>query len=80
MSKHCSADWEEVRFSEVVDSSAFGPRFGGKDYAADGNIAALRTTDMSEDGKICYETMPLARLEESKFEKHFLEINDIVIS
>lgn len=73
-------NWEEVEFSQVVESSAFGPRFSGRNYADDGNVAALRTTDMSESGTICYETMPLARLEKSKFEKHFLEINDIVIS
>ena len=72
--------WEEVEFGEIVEDSAFGPRFSGEMYADDGNIATLRTTDMSEDGKISYEQMPFARLDELRFSKHFLQKGDLVIS
>ena len=73
-------NWKEIEFSDVVEDSAFGPRFSGDEYADDGNIAALRTTDMSEDGRIAYENMPRARLDESRFSKHFLQVGDLVIS
>ena len=72
--------WDSVEFSELVEDGAFGPRFSSKSYADDGNIATLRTTDLSADGTISYETMPLASLDESKFSKHFLQEGDIVIS
>jgi type I restriction enzyme S subunit len=72
--------WQEVEFSEIVEDSAFGPRFSGAKYSDNGNIATLRTTDMSEDGKIAYEQMPRAILDEAKFAKHYLQENDLVIS
>jgi type I restriction enzyme S subunit len=74
------SNWQEIEFGNVVADSAFGPRFSGNEYAEDGNIATLRTTDMSEDGKISYKTMPLARLDEARFSKHFLQEGDLVIS
>ena len=40
----------------------------------------LRTTDISEDGRISYESMPRAKLDESKFVNHFLKPGDLVIT
>ncbi len=53
--------WRQARLAEICVHSAFGPRFSGALYASDGNVATLRTTDISEDGRIEYATMPLAR-------------------
>jgi type I restriction enzyme, S subunit len=72
--------WDEVAFADIVEDSAFGPRFSGDAYAENGNIATLRTTDISEDGRISYQTMPLARLDEAKFAKHLLKADDLVIT
>ena len=71
--------WKLVPFGELRAHSAFGPRFSSKDYADDGDIATLRTTDISDDGRISYETMPLAKLD-GQFAKHFLKKGDLVIT
>ncbi len=72
--------WGHVVFEELVAHSAFGPRFSGSAYADDGNIATLRTTDLDNDGRISYETMPLAHLNEDRFGNHFLTAGDLVIT
>ena len=80
MSTSSARNWGEVVFDEIIEDSAFGPRFSGDAYDENGNIATLRTTDISEDGRISYETMPLAQLDEASFAKHLLKINDLVIT
>ena len=80
MNASSSRHWSEVTFGEIVGDSAFGPRFSGDAYAEDGNISTLRTTDISEDGRISYENMPRAQLDEAKFAKHFLRGGDLVIT
>jgi len=72
--------WRELSFGELVAHSAFGPRFGGDDYDDEGNVATLRTTDLEDDGRIDYATMPRARLEEAHFQQHFLQPGDLVIT
>jgi type I restriction enzyme S subunit len=72
--------WEVVKIKDHCIESAFGPRFGSELYAADGNILTLRTTDMEDDGRIDYNTAPLARIDYAKFEKHYLQVGDIVVS
>jgi type I restriction enzyme S subunit len=67
-------------FGEIVAHSAFGPRFPGSAYADDGNVATLRTTDLNDDGRISYETMPLAHLNEDQFSNHLLANGDLVIT
>jgi type I restriction enzyme S subunit len=73
-------EWRSAPFAELCEHSAFGPRFGGELYATDGNVATLRTTDISADGRIDYDTMPLARLDLSRFQHHTLRTNDLVIT
>ncbi len=72
--------WPLITFDEIVVDSAFGPRFSSDCYDAAGNVATLRTTDLSPDGFISLESMPLAQIDEDKFKIHFLEIGDLVIS
>jgi type I restriction enzyme S subunit len=67
-------------FAEICEHSAFGPRFSGDLYARDGNVATLRTTDISADGRIEYGTMPLARLDLSKLQQHILRKDDLVVT
>lgn len=75
-----SDEWRQARLAEICVHSAFGPRFSGRLYAADGNVATLRTTDISEDGRIEYATMPLARLPLSKLQQHLLQKDDLVVT
>jgi type I restriction enzyme S subunit len=72
--------WGDVAFGSLVSHSAFGPRFSGSAYANDGNIATLRTTDIDDDGRISYNTMPLAELDEGQFANHVLATGDLVIT
>ena len=72
--------WEEISFGDVVAHSAFGPRFSGDDYAEDGNVATLRTTGLDDHGRISYESMPLARLNEDNYANHLLKPGDLVIT
>ena len=72
--------WEDIAFGKVVSHSAFGPRFSGDAYAEDGNVATLRTTDLDDSGRISYDSMPLARLNEDQFANHLLSPGDLVIT
>jgi type I restriction enzyme S subunit len=72
--------WRSVPLKEIVEHSAFGPRFSGELYSESGNIATLRTTDLSPHGQISYESMPLAQIDENQFANHFLRKGDLVIS
>ena len=72
--------WPTVQFKDIVAHSAFGPRFGGELYSDAGNVATLRTTDLSPSGEISYSTMPLAEIRENRFDNHFLQTGDLVIS
>lgn len=75
-----SGEWPKIRFADICKHSAFGPRFSGELYAADGNVATLRTTDIREDGRIEYLTMPLAKLDLSNLQQHILRKGDLVIT
>jgi type I restriction enzyme S subunit len=75
-----ASDWPLRRFGEICEHSAFGPRFSGRLYSPHGNIATLRTTDITEDGRIHYETMPLATLNQSSFAQHLLQVDDLVVT
>ncbi len=72
--------WEVVPFKSLISHSAFGPRFSGDLYSDSGNVATLRTTDLSPHGEIAYASMPLARIDENRFASHFLRKGDLVIS
>lgn len=74
------SDWALVPFGKICEDSAFGPRFSGDLYAPNGNVATLRTTDISADGRIEYQQMPLAELDLSKFTRHVLRRDDLVIT
>jgi type I restriction enzyme S subunit len=72
--------WKVVKFGEVCESSAFGPRFSGSLYSISGNVATLRTTDMDKEGNINYSTMPFASLEIEKYKNHLLKPKDFLIT
>lgn len=71
--------WREVRFSEVTEFSAFGPRFSADLYDAAGNVGVIRTTDINANGNIDYTNVPLARIPESLF-SHILKDGDLLIT
>ena len=73
-------DWPTTTFGDICSHSAFGPRFSSKEYSDKGNIACLRTKDISADGRIEFSTMPMAELDEKSFFNHFLQREDLVIT
>ncbi|WP_375478018.1 restriction endonuclease subunit S [uncultured Nostoc sp.] len=72
--------WKVIKFGQICESSAYGPRFSGNLYNPNGTIATLRTTDIDKDGNINYSTMPFASLELHKFKNHLIEIKDLLIT
>jgi type I restriction enzyme S subunit len=80
MSFRSTAKWDHVQFGSLVSHSAFGPRFSGDAYSPDGNVATMRTTDLDDDGRIDYDGMPLALLNEDSFANHILKPGDMVIT
>lgn len=72
--------WKVIKFGQICESSAYGPRFSGNLYNPNGTIATLRTTDIDKDGNINYSTMPFASLELHKFKNHLIETKDLLIT
>ena len=73
-------NWKISEMAKHTLSSAFGPRFSSELYARTGNIVTLRTTDMDDEGNLCFDNAPLAVLNEKKFQEHLLQKNDLVVS
>jgi type I restriction enzyme, S subunit len=73
-------EWEYLSVSSQTISSAFGPRFSGECYDNQGNVLALRTTDLDIQGNINWQNVPLATLDIDYFQNHFLQKGDFVIS
>lgn len=71
--------WKVVTLGEVIHESAFGPRFSAELYSDNGNVGAIRTTDLDSEGNIDYKTIPYANLPDS-FETHYLKSNDLLIT
>ena len=72
--------WRLLPFGAICEHSAFGPRFSSDEYAPDGNVACLRTTDFDSDGRIDFDAMPLANLDLDRFRSHVLKRDDLVIT
>lgn len=73
-------EWDAVTIKSQTTSSAFGPRFSGEMYDKYGNVLAVRTTDVDNEGNVSWENVPLALLDSTEFEKHFLQKGDFVIT
>jgi type I restriction enzyme S subunit len=72
--------WDVVKVGNVCESSAFGPRFSADLYSPEGDVLTLRTTDISNDGRIDYAQAPKANLDMRRFENHLLQIGDCVVT
>ena len=74
------AKWRCLRVDDVTESSAYGPRFPGSSYAADGNAFQVRTTDYDRLGGINFSQVPAARLEDKVVSTHRLRDGDFLLS
>jgi type I restriction enzyme S subunit len=73
------SEWALSRLGDITLESAFGPRFPATNYDPLGNFGTLRTTDISKDGRINYQTIPRAKLDE-QFRGHVLRDGDVVVT
>ncbi|WP_146075852.1 restriction endonuclease subunit S [Vibrio jasicida] len=72
--------WMTATLGDLVNKSAFGPRFTSELYAEDGAIGTIRTTDLYNEGEINYATIPYANLDISEYEEHILKEGDLLIT
>ena len=75
-----SSVWEHRRFAELCLEKAQGPGISGKLYDRNGNVAILRTTDISADGRIDLSHMARARIDLDRLQSHILKAGDLVIT
>lgn len=68
-----------VKFGSVIKDSGYGPRFNGNDYDINGNVKTIRGTDISLDGEIKYNQVPIANLDETFVKNHILNDGDLVM-
>jgi type I restriction enzyme, S subunit len=71
--------WEIVTLGQIKQFSLYGPRFSSKDYSFDG-VAILRTSDITNNGKVDWINAPKLDLSEKDYEKYKLVKNDLLIT
>ena len=71
--------WTWLTLSHLKEFSIYGPRFSSKDYVSEG-IAVLRTSDISEYGKVNWNESPKLALSNEEYQKYKLIKNDLLIT
>ncbi|MDQ7835590.1 MAG: restriction endonuclease subunit S [Humidesulfovibrio sp.] len=75
-----TSQWPQVKLSDHVEESLYGPRFPAGLYSPEGNAYTIRTTDFDRVGGIEYADVPAANLEESVVNRHLLQDGDFLLS
>lgn len=71
--------WVWTNIEQLRVFSLYGPRFSSDDYAEDGYIV-LRTSDISESGKVDTTKAPRLRLTKGEFERYRAIKGDLLIT
>lgn len=71
--------WTWANIGQLRVFSLYGPRFSSDDYADDGYVV-LRTTDISESGKVDTTKAPRLRLSKEDFEKYRAQRGDLLVT
>lgn len=66
--------------NKLVRDLAYGPRFSSNLYDKTGELAQIRTTDITDEGEIVYDTIPLVNLYPKDYTNHLLCDGDLVMS
>ncbi|WP_145563753.1 restriction endonuclease subunit S [Yersinia aldovae] len=77
--KGFSGDISTKNLKEIIITNTYGPRFNANDYDSNGNVKTIRGTDISIDGRVLYNQVPLASLEVNFIKEHTLEDGDLVM-
>ena len=72
--------WRCLRLDDVIESSAYGPRFPSSSYAPNGNAFQVRTTDYDRVGGIKFSQVPAAQLDGNVVSIHRLKDGDFLLS
>jgi type I restriction enzyme, S subunit len=81
-SRSCSealAPWQVSSLGKLKIWSMCGPRFSSKDYSVDG-VAVLRTSDISDGGKVDLSSTPRLPLSERDYKKYQALPSDLLIT
>lgn len=71
--------WTWISLAHIKEFSMYGPRFSSKDYVDEG-VAILRTTDVSDSGKVDWENSPKLLISDDEYEKYKLVKGDLLIT
>ena len=71
--------WEWTNLSQLKEFSLYGPRFSSNDYDENGYIV-LRTSDISDSGKVNANTAPKLPLSVDQFSKYKVKLGDLLIT
>ena len=71
--------WCWTSLGQLKEFSLYGPRFPSSAYSDEGQLV-LRTSDISDGGKVNLETAPRIALTSSEFEKYKAEVGDLLIT
>jgi len=71
--------WTWANVDELKLFSIYGPRFSSDDYSASGTVV-LRTTDISESGKVDLSSAPRLKLTTNDLAKYRLTAGDLVFT
>lgn len=77
--KGFNGDISIKNLKEIIITNTYGPRFNANDYDSNGNVKTIRGTDISIDGRVLYNQVPLASLEVNFIKEHILEDGDLVM-
>lgn len=72
-------NWTWISLAHIKEFSMYGPRFSSKDYVDEG-VAILRTTDVSDSGKVDWENSPKLLISGDEYEKYKLVEGDLLIT
>lgn len=71
--------WKIKNLGQLKEFSLYGPRFSSDDYS-DNGIAVLRTSDISENGKVDWANAPKLNLTKQEYQKYKLIQGDLLIT
>ena len=72
-------NWVWANIGQLRVFSLYGPRFSSDDYAEDGYVI-LRTSDISESGKVDTTKAPRLRLSQDEFERYRAKRGDLLVT
>ncbi len=71
--------WCWANLTLLKEFSLYGPRFSSDAYADEGRLV-LRTSDISESGKVVLATAPRLPLDDEEFAKYRVEVGDLLVT